>query len=136
MEEEISFPRGGAERQPQQQSSSASKSSSQSEAEKRKERIKNKKKGRKRSDSKDFLFGTNSNSNGGNDSKNEGHVLKKAKKSRKNQESFSTGVVELAAGSTSSTSMKMTTILSSLPLGGGAVQQPTDIIHTQKTSIY
>lgn len=112
MEEEISFPRGGAER-------TIPKPSSSSETDKKQHGQDKKKKARKRSESNDFLFGTAA---GGSNSTS--NAAKKSRKSKKNGES--------AYGDNNESSTTNNNTLSSLPLGGGAVQPPTDTSNYKK----
>lgn len=103
MEAELNFPRGGSERNQKTQSTSSSSEEQQNE---RSTKSIKQKKSRKRSESNDFLFGTTP-------SKDERRSSKKAKKAKKSSD----------LGNASS--MNNATI-SSLPLGGGAVQPPSD----------
>ena len=105
MEEEISFPRGGAERIPKSTEATTQRESSSSSK---------KKKARKRSESNDFLFGAGSNGYDSNQAK------KKSKRSKKHE-----GAHKPTISST----------LSSLPLGGGAVQPPIDTKKYKKPAI-
>ena len=104
MAEEMNFPRGGSIHKQQPQSSSEVKNESSSSKS-------STKKSRKRSESNDFLFGGAGGGSTPSDNRYEKRSSKKAKKSKT---------------SSSSSAMLNAATVSSLPLGGGAVHQPSE----------
>ncbi len=104
MAEEMNFPRGGSVHKQQPQSSSEVKNESSSSKS-------STKKSRKRSESNDFLFGGAGGGSTPSDNRYEKRSSKKPKKSKT---------------SSSSSAMLNAATVSSLPLGGGAVHQPSE----------